>query len=110
MASTPVQKELGKIAADFRRYRILRTLAFCWAALAILGSALLLLYWSTGLIVPYAVPGLIGLGVICAIVAFVRGGRSAVALREIARQVEKDDPKLNTLLLAAAEQDPDPKT
>ena len=110
MASTPVQKELGKIAADFRRYRILRTLAFCWAALAILGSALLLLYWSTGLIVPYSVPGLIGLGVICAIVAFVRGGRSAVALREIARQVEKDDPKLNTLLLAAAEQDPDPKT
>ena len=110
MASTPVQKELGKIASDFRRYRILRALAFCWGALAIIGGALLLLYWFTDIVIPYAVPALLSLGVLSAIVVFIRGGRSSLALREIARQVENDDPKLNTLLLAAAEQEPDPKT
>ena len=110
MASTPVQKELGKIASDFRRYRILRTLAFCWGALGLVAAALLLMYWVSGMVFPYAVPTLLGIGLVSAIVVFVRGGRSSVALREIARQVEQDDPKLNTLLLAAAEQEPDAKT
>ena len=110
MASTPVQKELGKIASDFRRYRILRTLAFCWGALGLAAAALLLMYWVSGMVFPYAVPTLLSIGLLSAMVVFVRGGRSSVALREIARQVEQDDPKLNTLLLAAAEQNPDPKT
>src|SRR5215213_6938602 len=110
MASTPVQKELGKIASDFRRYRILRSLAVCWGIFAVIASSLLLLYWSADIVIPYAVPALLGAGVICAIVVFIRGGRSIVALREIARRVERDDPNLNTLLLAAAEQEPDPKT
>ncbi|HET6406530.1 MAG TPA: hypothetical protein VFG14_01515, partial [Chthoniobacteraceae bacterium] len=110
MASTPVQKELGKIASDFRRFRVLRTLAFAWAGLGVFAGALLLLYWATNLVIPYAVPTLLSLGLIAAIVIFIRGGRASLALREIARQVEKDDPKLNSLLLAAAEQEPDPKT
>src|SRR5687768_918153 len=107
MASTPVQKELGKIAADFRRFKILRGLAICWSVLAAVGVGLLLLHWATGLIVPFAVPGLLGLAVIAGFVVYLRNQRMAVALRQIARQVESDDPKLNSLLLAASEQEPD---
>lgn len=110
MASTPVQKELGKIAADFRRYKILRGLAVCWIGLACAAALLLIAYWATGIVVPYAVPSLLALALVAAVIIFSRNSRSIIGIREIARQVEKDDPKLNTLLLAAAEQEPDPAT
>src|SRR5688572_8799688 len=107
MASTPVQKELGKILSDFRRFKILRQLAVAWVVLGAVGGALLRLYSSSGTIVPYAVPGILAVGILCSVVVFVRGGRLAVTLREIARQVESDNPQLNALLLTAAEQEPD---
>ena len=59
---------------------------------------------------PYAVPVILLIGVLAAIVVFVRGNRLSVTLREIARQVESDNPELNSLLLAAAEQEPDRET
>src|SRR5688572_32512999 len=110
MASTPVQKELGKILTDFRRYKILRELAVAWAVLAVAGGALLLLYSGSGTIVPYAVPAILGIGVLAAGMVFVRGNRLSVTVREIARRVEGDNAQVNWLLLAAAEQEPDRET
>jgi hypothetical protein len=110
MASTPVQKELSRIAADYRRFFILQGLSLCWAVAVVLAMILLGLFWLGGIIVPYAFQALVGVTAVAALaVAFVRG-RKEFALREIARQVEKDDPRLNSLLLAALEQEPDPQT
>ena len=61
-------------------------------------------YWAAGVYVPYGVPALMLLAFIAGVVVFWRNGRTDVALREIARLIERDNPKLNTLLLAAAEQ------
>ncbi len=110
MAATAVQKELGKILSDFRRYKVVRELAAAWAVLALIGGAFLLLYKMNGTIVPFAVPGILVAGVLIAVVVLIRGNRLALTLREIARQVESDNPQLNSLLLAAAEQEPDKET
>ena len=107
MALTPVQTELGKIAADYRRYRIVRSLARCWGSLSLIGLAFLILDWTLHISLSWAVPALIGLGVAAGAWVVWRNSRSNITLKQIARLVEKDDPKLNSLLLAAAEQQPE---
>jgi len=110
MALTPVQKELGKISADYRRFQVLRQLSLCWGVFILVALFLFLLYKEFAITVPNFLP-ILGIGALVAgAIVIWRNSRVEVALREIARQVEADDPALNTLLLAAAEQNPDPKT
>lgn len=110
MPSTPVQKELGKIAADFRRYKILQGLSLCWGVATLGGLVLLGAYYIGGFVFPFSVQALVALSLLAGCVVFWRNSRVDVALRDVARIVERDDPKLNSLLLAALEQQPDPKT
>jgi hypothetical protein len=110
MSSTPIQKELGRIAADYRRFLIIKALSFCWGIAALIGLALFAISRFSGYYYPSAVPALLGLCVFAAIIVYLRASRSSPGLRQIARQVEHDDPKLNTLLLAALEQNPDPQS
>lgn len=109
MIATPVQRELRKIAADLRRWRLLRRLMACWVALGLLAVVLSAVFYFTGFAVPFAAPLLVlaGLG-IAALVWRERDEEQL--LREAARQIEQDDPQLNSLLLAALEQSPDPET
>jgi len=110
MAFTPVQKELGKIAADYRRYKVLVGLAICWGVASLCGLLLLILFKFFGIVLPFSVQALVGFSLLAACIVGWRNARIEIALRHIARQIEQDDPKLNSLLLAALEQQPDPKT
>lgn len=114
MRITPVQKEIARILADQRRTRLLRDLSICWAvllaAVAILFAGSLLF----GLLKTFNWPVLVGVGAGAGLVVMVwclvRHRKHGADLREVARQIEHDDPKLNTLLLAALEQSPDAQT
>lgn len=110
MAWTPVQKEISRIAADYRRYIILKALSKCWLGFTVAGLIVLVLHWFFGVSIPHALPVLAGAAVLTAGIIIARRGRLKVALREIARRVERDDPQLNSLLLAALEQEPDAQT
>lgn len=110
MPLTPVQKELSRIAADYQKYFVLKGLSVCWLGAAGAGILLFLLYWFAGLNMTVALPVLAMLSLIAGSIVFWRRSRADLAIREIARQIENDDPRLNSLLLAAMEQNPDPRT
>ncbi len=110
MRTTPVQKEIARILADQRRARLLGDLSLCWLGLLILLAAVFVL----GRFAPVPAwldwPVLAGLAGLSILVCLVRHSRQSTDLRDVARQIEQDDPKLNSLLLAALEQNPDPGT
>jgi len=110
VAFTPIQREIGRIAADYRRYLILRGLSAGWACIALLGGLLLLAFHWRGISIPGALIFVPIAGLMTAALCMGGALRMSAALREIARKVEKDDPKLNSLLLAALEQEPDAAT
>jgi hypothetical protein len=110
MALTPVQKELGKISADYRRFRILRQLSLCWAGILLLVLVFLGAQHFFNFTVPYALPLAAVLALACVVTVFGRNPRKSESLAQVARQIESDNPKLNSLLLAALEQNPDPRT
>jgi len=101
MPLTPVQKELGKVATDFRRLRILLGLTYCWLAGIAAGLVLLALGRGLGIHIPHALQIVMLLTLAGAVCVFWRESRTDIALREIARQVEHDDQHLISLLLAA---------
>lgn len=110
MTVTPVQRELKRIAEDYRRFRLLRRLAYCWTAVGILALLFLLIFQILGRTIPYGFHLLIGTAAVAAVFVTRKTRRSENQLLEIARKIENDDPRLNSLLLAAADQKPDPQT
>lgn len=109
MAATPLQKELRKISVEYRMSRLLGQLSICWGVLILVTLALLLLQREWAVYFPYALPSLALLGAIACVWVVLRS-RHPLSLREIASKIERDNPALNSLLLAAIEQKPDPAT
>src|SRR5690606_35409816 len=63
-----------------------------------------------GFTIPYAFSALLGISILGFVAVYLRTRRIEFAIRDVARAVEHEDPRLNSLLLAAAEQEPDPAT
>src|SRR5437016_5066064 len=105
-----LEKHLKPIARDYWRWQLWRGLARCWAAMAMLGFGLVLLHRFTGWWAGWVFP-LFNLGAAGWALAVWRAWRkSEPEYRQIARQIEQENPKLHALLLTAVEQQPDPET
>ena len=105
-----LEKHLKPIARDYWRWQLWRGLARCWAAMAVVGFGLMLLHRFTGWWAGWVFP-LFNLGAAGWALAVWRAWRkSEPEYRQIARQIEQENPKLHALLLTAVEQQPDPET
>jgi len=98
---------LSRRHASFLRHRLL---ALAWASLAGLAALALLAGLAVGGLPRMAAWVLLGLFAAAPLACWIATRRHRFDLRDAARQVERDDPGLRTMLLAAAEQRPDPAT
>jgi hypothetical protein len=110
MTDATLKAQLQPIADSYCRFQLWRGLTLCWAWAAAACVVLLLLYAATRLWFPVATPLLLGATLIAAAVVWTRSRRLAPAYRWIARQIEQQNPRLDTVLLAAVEQQPDAAT
>jgi hypothetical protein len=105
-----LKTHLEPIARDYRRWQLSRGLAWCWAGLALVGAGFLLMRQFTGWSFPFVFPLLVLTAIVAALILWRRNSRDRFDYREIARQIEEQDPKLHALLLTAIEQQPDSAT
>ncbi|MBI4662701.1 MAG: hypothetical protein HY735_28135 [Verrucomicrobia bacterium] len=110
MTEATLRAQLAPIVQSYRRFQLWRGLTHCWGWAALAGAALLLLYGTLGWWIPILMPLLLAATLIAASIIWVRTRRLAPAHRWIAQQIEAENPKLNTVLLAAVEQEPDSAT
>jgi hypothetical protein len=109
MKKTTLQAELEPVARSYRRFRIWRGLAQCWAVAAGVGAILIVLQ-STGWNLGWALPLYFGFTAVALIWVWQRNLQAPLDYRWIAKKIEVDHPKLHTLLVTAAEQEPGEET
>lgn len=105
-----LKTHLEPIARDYRRWQLSRGLAWCWAALTLVGVGFLLVRQLAGWSFPFVFPLLVLAAIVAALILWRRNSRDRFDYRVIARQIEEQDPKLHALLLTAIEQQPDRAT
>src|SRR5437016_5209110 len=105
-----LEQHLKPIARDYWRWQLWRGLARCWSAMAAAGGAFILLHRITGWWAPWILPLFFVAAASLALVVWRRWRNSRPDYRQIARQIEQENPKLHALLLTAVEQQPDPAT
>ena len=110
MTQSILLAHLQPVAQTYRRFKLWRGLALCWGGATAGGVLLLLLHALTGWWHPLTTPFLLGAALIGAWGVWVWSRRLAPAYRWVAQQIEQENPRLNTLLLAAIEQKPDAAT
>src|SRR5262245_39297574 len=105
-----LQKQLEPIARDYHYWYLWRALSRCWSAMALVGIGLIVLHrltgwWSAGLFPLFLATTLVW-------AAWIRHQwrSSKPDYRAIARQIERENPRLHALLLTAVDQQPDPAT
>ena len=104
MIATELNQQLDLVARRFRQRKLWREFSLCWAAVATVGSGLLCapLAHRAPLFLVFAAVG--------STAVFLRNRLRPHDRRAVAREVERQRPELQTLLLAALDQRPDPRT
>ena len=110
MISPLLRHELEPIAIAHRQAHLWRSLAACWATVGVLGLAFLAAFFLAGWWSPNTFPVLLLGGLAASLLAWRRSMTFNVDFESVAKEIERRDPKLNSLLMAALEQEPDPET
>ncbi len=108
MIASALQVRLEPVARRCRRLRLWRSLALCYGLAALVGLGLIGLHaltgWWSG-----ALMRLVGIAAfVAAFLTWRRQQKQPVDWLGVVRQIEAKNPELNSLLLAAAEQQPQP--
>ncbi|MDA1277112.1 MAG: hypothetical protein O2960_24120 [Verrucomicrobia bacterium] len=110
MTHSHLKALLEPITKSYRAFHLVRGLAICWAWSCAVVVILLTVYELSGWWMPAAIPLLLSGIVAGAAVVWTRVGRFGAAYKGIAQQIERENPRLNSLLLAAVAQKPDETT
>ena len=105
-----LEKHLKPVARDYWRWQLWRALARCWAVMAAVGGVALLLHRVTRWTAVWFMPLFALTAAGWAFVLWRRWRRNEPDYRQIARQIEQENPKLHALLLTAVEQQPESAT
>jgi hypothetical protein len=101
---------LEPVVRRHRRARLLNALALAWGAIALFAVAALLAGRFAGWSSPATIPLLALAAGVAALIIWRRQPSREADFRCIAKQIEHEHPDLNSLLLAAMAQEPDPGT
>ncbi len=104
MNSTSLAAALHQISSDRRRAAVHQRMVWVWAALALGLAAYLVGARAFGWNAPFFVPAILFIGVVAWFMVRASVKRVEVSLLDIARDVEAGDARLNSLLLAAYEE------
>jgi hypothetical protein len=107
MTPPAISQLVQPVIMRYRAWQMWRGLALCWALTAIGALALIAAQQSVNWHPDWALQSLLGFAGLGALIVWACCRRLAPDLRWIARQIEQDHPELNSLLLAAVEQQPD---
>lgn len=108
MIAPSLQTRLEVVFRRQRQLRLASSLALCWGALAVLGLAGILLKPPGASLSPLWIFALAVIGTAAGLFVFVRHRRAKPDWHDLARRIEVQYPKLNGLLLTAAQQQPAP--
>ena len=97
---------LRPVARRQQRAVLWRTLGVCWAAAAGVTLALVWLQRQSGWTSSLALPGMVLLALVAALVLALRQRRRETDWREVAREIEACHPELDGRLLTAVQQEP----
>ncbi len=106
MINLNLKARLETVADNQRRLQLWRGLSLIWVAAALLGVGFFLLRWRTGWSSSFTMPLLALAASLAALAHWTRCRKTAPGHRAIARLIEQEHPELNSLLLAATEQEP----
>lgn len=98
---------LQPVIRRYRAWQTWRALALCWVVMALATLALIGAQQNTGWAPDWAWQTLLGLTLVSGLITWRACRRFAPDLQWLARQVEMEHPELDSLLLAAVEQQPD---
>ena len=104
-----LKSRLQRVARRYQWVAMWRSLAVCWAAATLAAVAVVFLQRTTGQTWPLALPALVALAVIAALVLVIKNFSGMPDLRWIAAKIEAKHPELNGVLLTAIQQQLDPK-
>ena len=104
-----LKSRLQRVARRYQWVAMWRSLAVCWAAATLAAVAVVFLQRTTGQTWPLALPALVVLAVIAALVLVIKNFSGTPDLRWIAAKIEAKHPELNGVLLTAIQQQLDPK-
>lgn len=107
MTPPAISQLVQPVIMRYRSWQMWRGLALCWALTAIGALFLIAAQQSVNWRPDWALQALLGFAGLSAFIVWICCRRIAPDLRWIARQIENDHPELNSLLLAAVEQQPD---
>src|SRR5262245_56787841 len=110
MIAPILRSKLEPIVATYRRFLLWRALTVCWCAAASLAVLLMLLRGLLGMNGSMVTLIVIAFAVVAGVAAWISNRRRAIDYHWVAEQIEVENPRLHTLLLAAVEQEPDPAT
>src|ERR1051326_2771160 len=105
-----LENQLKPIARDYWRWQLWRALAVCWFALAAVGGSALLIHRESGWRAAWFAPLFTVAAILWVFVIVLQWRRRQPDYRDIARQIEREDPRLHALLLTAVEQHADAAT
>src|SRR5437762_2812572 len=110
MIAPILRSKLEPIVATYRRYQLQRALTLCWLGMALIGLLLLVSRTTLGLTAGTAVGITVFCAALIAAILWWKNRRRVIDFHWVAEQIEVENPRLRTLLLAAVEQQPDPAT
>jgi len=107
MTPPAITQLVQPVIMRYRSWQLWRGLSLCWALSAVVALFLIAAAQSVGWRPDWALQALLGFAALSGLLVWASCRRIAPDLRWIARQVEDEHPELNSLLLAAVEQQPD---
>ncbi len=110
MINRLLQSHLEPIARGGGRRQLWRRLAQCWMAAALAGLAGIWIHRLDGGYWPWLFPLILLAALLAAAIILLRFSRTSPDYQALARQIEKENPDLQALLLTAVEQQPHPAT
>jgi len=110
MPNNIITAALEPILKCHRQQQIRKKITLLWTALGSTGLLYALIRQKQGWDHPHAFTTFITLWITGTLILWIQHRRTRLSLREVARRIERDHPKLEAALITALDQQPDPKS
>ncbi|MDG1855922.1 MAG: hypothetical protein P8J66_02880, partial [Verrucomicrobiota bacterium] len=110
MPNNIITAALEPILKCHRQQQIRKKITLLWTALGSTGLLYALIRHKQGWDHPHAFTTFITLWITGTLILWIQHRRTRLSLREVARRIEQEHPKLEAALITSLDQQPDPKS